>query len=58
MLKTGRVNRHCGQSHTLRDQRVPFARWADAALRTPGMEAGLDCGYSDVRYTRLSREIL
>ena len=56
MLKIEQLNQYYGQSHTLWGEPGPFARWADAARRTPGMEAGPDCGYRDVSYACLFGE--
>ena len=50
MLKIEQLNQYYGQSHTLWGEWGPFVRWTDAALRTPGRDAGPDRGYRDVSY--------
>ncbi len=52
MLKIEQLNQYYGQSHTLWGESGPFARWADAARRTTGREAGLDRGDRDVSCAR------
>ena len=48
MLKIEQLNQYYGQSHTLWGEPGPFARWANAAVRTTGMDAGLDRSHTDV----------
>jgi hypothetical protein len=48
MLNIEQLNQYYGQSHTLWGESGPFARWADAARRTPGRDAGLDSSHTDV----------
>ena len=53
MLKIEGLNQYYGQSHTLWGECGPFARWADAAARTTGRDAGLDRADRDVSVVTL-----
>lgn len=55
MLKTEGLNQYYGQSHTLWGESGPIARWANAARRTTGRDAGLDRADRDVSYATVSR---
>jgi hypothetical protein len=57
MLKIEQLNQYYGQSHTLWGESGPCARWADAARRTPGRDAGLDRGDRDVSCAYLKKKV-
>lgn len=50
MLNVEKINQCYGESHARWGEQEPFTQWVNAVLRTRGMEAGLDCHYTDVRH--------
>jgi hypothetical protein len=57
VLRIEELNQYYGQSHTLWGEGGPFVRWTDAAGRTPGMEAGLECADRDVSCATVAKAL-